>query len=160
MAKTFAALIIALCLACPVLAAESTGTRKPAVIKPSWAELAPAQQTILAPLAKEWDSMDSARRRNWLRIAERYPKMKPTEQQRLQKRMRDWAQLTPAQRQAARENYLRLRKLSAEQRKQIQESWELYQNETVSAPESESRQGAAHDNPAPALESTPPPASK
>jgi len=160
MAKTFAALIIALCLACPVLAAESTGTRKPTAIKPSWSDLTPVQQTILAPLAKEWDRMDSARRRNWLRIAERYPKMKPAEQQRLQKRMRDWAQLTPAQRQAARENYLRLRKLSAEQRRQIQESWEQYQNESVAAPEPESQPGTAQDNPAPTPESGPPPAGK
>jgi hypothetical protein len=37
-------------------------------------------------------------------IADRYPKMTPAAQKRLQKRMTDWAKLTPAQHARKREN--------------------------------------------------------
>lgn len=76
MAKTAAALIIWLCLALPVFAAQpSKQAVKP--VRPAWSELAPAQQQVLAPLAPEWNEMDSAQRKKWVSIANRYPKMKP-----------------------------------------------------------------------------------
>ena len=102
MAKTLVALIVGLCLALPAAAAQvKAETKKP--VRPAWSELTPAQQKVLAPLAPEWESIDAPQRKKWVEIADRYPKMKPQEQQRLQKRMVDWAKLTPAERSAARE---------------------------------------------------------
>ena len=109
----------------PVGAAQSQPAKK--APRPAWSELTPAQKQVLAPLQGEWDGFDTRRRKKWVAIADRYPKMKPAEQQRLQKRMTDWVKLTPAQRQQAREKYQQMRKLSAERRQQLQEQWQEYQ---------------------------------
>ena len=126
MAKAFLTLIVWLSLALPVVAAQSQPSPKKAP-RPAWSELTPAQKQVLAPLQGEWDALDTTRRKKWIAIADRYPKMKPEEQQRLQKRMTDWAKLTPAERQQAREKYQQMRKLSAARRQQLQEQWEEYQ---------------------------------
>ena len=112
MAKTLVALTIWLCFALPAVAAQQdkAGAKNPPV-RPAWSELTQQQQQILAPLAAEWDNMDATRRKNWVGIAERYPKVKPAEQQRLQKNMEAWAKLTPEQRKAAREKYQTLQRL-------------------------------------------------
>src|SRR5690606_2916378 len=91
MAQAFVALIACLCLAFPVAAAQvskNKDTRK--AVRPAWSELAPAHQKILAPLQPEWNNLDATRRKKWVAIAERYPRMKPQEQQRLQKNMAAW----------------------------------------------------------------------
>jgi hypothetical protein len=90
---------------------------KPAAVKPlerpTWAELSAAQRTALEPLAAEWNNMDKVRKQKWLEIANRFPKMKPEEQQRIQEKMREWMKLTPEQRRTARETYTRTKKLDA-----------------------------------------------
>ena len=123
MAKTLFALIVSLCIAFSAAAAQTKPTAKKAP-RPPWSELTPAQQEVLAPLKRDWEELDTTRRKKWIAIADRYPTMKPAAQKRLQKRMHAWAQLTPAERQEARERYKRLRKLSRERRKEIQEQWE------------------------------------
>ncbi len=108
----------------------SSGAVQPAVnsgqefAKPLWSELSPAQQQALAPLANEWDKLDSLRKNKWLAIGNRYATMKPTEQQRMQERMHDWVKLTPEQRRIARESYARAKKLNPEQKSA---QWEQYQ---------------------------------
>ena len=108
-------------------AGEVLAQRKP---KPpaAWAELTPEQQQILAPLKADWESIEPERRRKWIGIAKRYPKMKPQAQQRVQKRMQAWAKLTPAQRRQARENYKRLAK-DAKKKKALREQWAEYQRQ-------------------------------
>ena len=69
--------------------------------RPLWSELSPKQQAVLAPLAADWETLDTTRRKKWVTIANRYPKMKPDEQARLQRRMQAWAALTPAERRVA-----------------------------------------------------------
>jgi len=96
--------------------------------RPSWAELTTEQQQILAPLKADWENIEPERRRKWIGIAKRYPKMKPQAQQRVQKRMQAWAKLTPAQRRQARENYKRLAK-DAEKKKALREQWAEYQRQ-------------------------------
>ena len=78
MVKTLVALTVWLCFALPAVAAQQdkAGAKNPPV-RPAWSELTQQQQQILAPLAPEWDRMDATRRKNWVGIAERYPKMKP-----------------------------------------------------------------------------------
>lgn len=148
MAKTLVALIVWLSIAFPVVAAQSNPPPKKAP-RPAWSELTPAQQKILAPLQADWDSLDTTRRKKWVTIANRYPGMKPQEQQRLQKRMTDWAKLTPAQRQEARERYLQIRKLSAQKRQEMRNQWQQYQDSL--APPAE-----APPDPAPAPETVAP----
>ena len=45
----------------------------------------------------------------------------------MQRRMQLWANLSPEQRQRARENYRRMAKASAEKRKRLREQWAEYQ---------------------------------
>ena len=95
--------------------------------KPTWAELSAEQQAILAPLKPDWDSLDNDRRRKWIGIAKRYPTMKPTEQDRVQKRMDAWVKLTVEQRRQARENYKRIAKVPKEKRANLRQQWAEYQ---------------------------------
>ena len=133
MAKTLLALIVTLCIAFSAVAAQSQPAAKKAP-RPQWSELTPAQQDVLAPLRRDWEELDTTRRKKWIAIADRYPTMKPAAQKRLQKRMQEWAQLTPQERQEARERYKRMRKLSRERRKEIKEQWEESQGVATEAP--------------------------
>jgi len=134
MAKTLFALIVASCLIFPSFAAHGKTPVKKAA-KPAWAELSPAQKKILAPLAAQWNQLDTTRRKKWIAIARRYPKMKPKQQERLQKRMKAWAALTPAQRKAAREKYRRVQKLPPAKRKEVREQWKKYQRSLAAHPD-------------------------
>jgi Protein of unknown function (DUF3106) len=123
---------------CTTIGAQPTdGTPSPAMpkvtpvkphasqtIKPLWTELTPMQQQALAPLATEWDKLDSFRKNKWLAIGNKYASMKPDEQQRVQERMRDWVKLTPEQRRIARESYARAKKLDPDKKS---EKWQQYQ---------------------------------
>ena len=143
MAKAILALIVSLCLALPVAAAEGNKSAPKKSFKPEWSELTPEQQKILAPLAPEWGRMDSTRRKKWVEIATRYPKMSRSEQQRLQKRMESWARLTPEQRRAAREKYQRYRQLPPEKRKEVTKQWQDYQRSLAAQPDLSSSDGPA-----------------
>jgi hypothetical protein len=92
--------------------------------KPLWRSLSAAQQVALQPLQAEWDQMDGVRKQKWLQLANRFGSMKPEEQQRVHERMREWAKLTPAQRELARETYSRARRIAPGQKTA---SWESYQ---------------------------------
>jgi hypothetical protein len=96
-------------------------------VRPAWAELTAAQQQILAPLKNDWDALEVERRQKWIQIAKRYPKMKQLEQERVQRRMQLWANLSPEQRRQARENYKRLAKSPRPEKKSLREQWAEYQ---------------------------------
>lgn len=96
--------------------------------QPNWVQLNTQQKTALAPLAKDWDKLDSIGRKKWLGIAERYPAMKPDEQQRMQDRMREWANLTPEQRARVRDAYKDFSHLPPEQKQVVRQKWEAYSN--------------------------------
>jgi len=115
---------------------STVATRSHTAAEPRWNQLTPAQQKALAPLASEWDRMDGFRRRKWLTIGNRFSSMKPDEQERLQKRMDEWAKLTPEQRRLARENYARAKRLN---RAQKSAQWQKYQQ----LPEEQKRRLAA-----------------
>jgi len=133
MAQAWIALIVSLCVAFPAAAAQERRTpskKEP----PAWSELAPEQQKILAPLSNEWNALDATRRKQWIGVATRYPKMTPKGQERVQKRMVEWASLTPEQRRAARERYQQIRRLPTEKRRQIYRQWRAYQRAVASQP--------------------------
>ena len=96
-------------------------------VRPAWAELTAEQQQVLAPLKNDWDTLEVERRQKWLQIAKRYPKMKQLEQERVQRRMQVWANLSPEQRRQARENYKRLVKAPRPEKKSLREQWAEYQ---------------------------------
>ena len=105
-------------------------SKTPAVkknVRPAWAELTAEQQQTLAPLTNDWDTLEVERRQKWLQIAKRYPKMKQLEQERVQRRMQLWANLSPEQRRQARENYKRLVKAPRPEKKSLREQWAEYQ---------------------------------
>lgn len=94
--------------------------------QPAWTQLSPQQKSILAPLANDWDDMESIRKRKWLGIAERYPGMKPDEQQRMQDRMREWSRLSPSERTKVRDTYKDFKQLPPEQKQVVKQKWDAY----------------------------------
>ncbi|KVT26984.1 DUF3106 domain-containing protein [Burkholderia ubonensis] len=123
----------------------------PAAADPlSWARLTPAQHAALAPFADQWDSFSDARKRKWLKIAARYPKMTPDAQKRLQERMAEWVRMTPEQRRVARENYQTAKDLSAQARER---AWKAYQQLPA---EQKERLAAAERRRRPTVVSAPP----
>jgi len=116
---------------------------------PAWSSLTNAQRTALAPFATRWNTFSSARKRRWLRIAARYPKMSPQAQQHLHDQMTAWINMTPEQRRIARENYqiskqlppqarqnawASYQKLPAEQKKKLAASQRKHRPTVISAP--------------------------
>jgi hypothetical protein len=139
MAKAFLAVVFCLAFAPATLAAAPA---QPPAPKPPWSQLTGAQQAVLAPLKEDWDEIDTTRRKKWLGIADRYPRMKPDEQQRLQARMRDWAKLSPEQRRIAREKYKTLKKMPPDQREQVKTQWREYQQSLTPPPDAASTEAA------------------
>ena len=90
----------------------------------TWEGLKPEQQKILAPLEGDWDYMLPESRKKWIQVANLYPKMSETDQQRLQSRMASWSNLSQKDRRIARENYLSSLKFPAEKKA---EAWSAYQ---------------------------------
>jgi hypothetical protein len=88
-----------------------------------WQALSPAQREALAPLEREWPSIDAQRKQKWLQIADRYPSLPPQEQARIAERMIEWARLTPAQR-----GEMRLRYQESQQVPDRSAKWQEYQN--------------------------------
>ncbi len=122
----FRAIIAGLIVALTLL--FSTQAVAPDLWQPSWAELSPAQQRVLAPLASEWDGLTAFRKKKWLGIAKRYPSMKPAQQARIQRRMQDWVSLTPEERSLARTQFKNLKKAVPDRKEvAIREKWEQYQ---------------------------------
>jgi hypothetical protein len=90
---------------------------------PAWSALTPAQQSALAPLKKDWQTIDATRKQKWLEIAARFPSMPAEERQRIQQRMNEWARMTPDERGRARLQFQEARQMSPQQR---QERWDAY----------------------------------
>ena len=98
----------------------------PPLKQPAWVELTPEQKQILAPLAGEWDRLESFRQKKWLGIAQRYPTMNEKEQARIQRRMKEWVKLSPEERKAAREKYKNLQKAPPEHKEAVKQKWQEY----------------------------------
>jgi hypothetical protein len=113
--------------AAPKPAAKPPAKKKAsAVVRPAWIELSPEHRQVLAPLQEDWENFEHERRLKWIGIAKRYPKMKPEEQARVQRRMQAWAKLTPEQRRQARESYKNLAK-DKDKHGNLREQWAEYQ---------------------------------
>lgn len=101
-----------------------------------WRELTPEQKKVLQPLERHWTTMDDTGRDKWINVANRFNKLSPAEQQRVQERMTQWAKLPPQERGEARLRFQQTRQLTADER---QQKWAAYQ-----ALPAEDRQDLAH----------------
>ncbi|MEN9316979.1 MAG: hypothetical protein RIS35_3372 [Pseudomonadota bacterium] len=97
------------------------------IARPLWSELSTTQQELLRALEPEWNGMPAARKRSWLTIAGRIPKLEPAEREKVEARIREWARLTPEQRQLARNNFRLAKSLPKQERVA---TWEQYQQMT------------------------------
>jgi hypothetical protein len=136
-----AAIGIALCL---LLAVPFAALPADKPSPPAWHQLSAEQQRILAPIRSEWDGLDLQRKQKWIGIAKRYPQMSAAEQERLQRRMKEWVDLTPEQRRAAREKYREFEQLSPEERQAMRKKWEEYK-QAQAAKEAAAREAAARE---------------
>lgn len=136
-----AGLALGLAIACTPAVAQSVRG------DPAWSQLSAEQQQILAPIRDEWESFDAVRKRKWIGIAQRYPRLSADEQARLQRRMQDWAALNPDARRAARERYRDFEQLPADERQALIEKWEQYKQsrEEAAAAESAAKETAAKE---------------
>jgi hypothetical protein len=91
--------------------------------QPTWQSLSAAQKGALAPLRRDWATIDTPRKRKWLEVAGRFPSMPEAERQRVQDRMAAWARMSPDERGRARLQFQESRQFSAEER---QSRWEAY----------------------------------
>ncbi len=97
-----------------------------------WNNLTPAQQKLLAPLAKSWNSLEKAEQKSFVGIAKAYPQLTPDKQQRLREQISTWATLTPEQRHRAREKFTAFSKVPAERRDAVKRI--VREQETQPAP--------------------------
>ena len=102
----------------------STVGAAPAAPNAAWAALDVAQRQALAPLQRDWASLNGQQRAKWLEVASRFSQMKAEDRTRLQARMADWAHMTPLERSRARLQFQEARSLPATDR---QSKWEAYQ---------------------------------
>lgn len=110
---------------------------------PTWNELSASHRQVLAPLANDWNGLDSRSKERWIDVAGRFPKMPPDEQKRATQRMGEWAHMTVQQRTQARTVFQETRGLSKEER---EARWKAYQ----ALPEEKKRELAAKRAAAPA----------
>ena len=89
-----------------------------------WASLRPDQQLVLKALGPQWRQLDATDQEKWLQVAARYPKLQAAEQQRVQARMTEWAQMSPTQRTQVRIGWQEAQRVTADER---QAKWERYQ---------------------------------
>jgi Protein of unknown function (DUF3106) len=79
---------------------------------------------VLAPLQPDWAQIEPPRQQKWLELANRYPKLPASEQQRIRTRMADWSRLSPAERGRARLQFQEAQGVPTQQR---QAKWQEYQ---------------------------------
>ena len=110
----------------PTLAASASAQTRPAAREEGvrWQALTPAQREALAPLERDWPSIDTAQKQKWLALAVRFKTFTPEERARISARMSEWAKLTPVERGQARMRFEEARQVPATDRSA---RWQAYQ---------------------------------
>jgi hypothetical protein len=111
----------------PSASATVAATSQPVGEKPHWSDLNASQQQALAPLEPTWEELGPVRKQKWISIGNRLARMNPEDKARVQERMREWVNLSPAERKAVRENFARAQKKATPPGQRAAE-WEQYQN--------------------------------
>jgi hypothetical protein len=105
-------------------AAVPAAAAKAAEAGPRWSELNPTQRSALKPLERDWSAIDADRKLKWMAIANRMPGMPPSERDRIQTRMTEWAAMSPQQRGKVRMGFQEAQQVAPKDR---QAQWEAYQ---------------------------------
>jgi hypothetical protein len=121
-------LVLAACTVVPTVYAQTARSAArevtaPAVSGPGWASLSASQRSVLRPLEADWNQMEPVRKTKWIEIANRFPRLPPEEQLRIQERMATWMKLSPAERGRVRQNFKDAQQVSPQDRKA---RWEAY----------------------------------
>jgi uncharacterized membrane protein len=90
---------------------------------PSWMQLSIPERTALTPIAYDWDHLPAEQRLRLLKVVKEFAKLSPTQQEIFYARLKPWTQMTPAQRDAARDNFKKLRELPKPEQAQIKRLW-------------------------------------
>lgn len=89
-----------------------------------WGQLGTQERQALAPLAAHWGDISEGQRSKWRTIAKNFDQLSATDQQLMQTRMKEWAALSPVQRNQARLNFNTVQSVSKDQKKT---RWDEYQ---------------------------------
>ena len=108
-------------LVCLLVGGMSSPAWALTLLPPTWQQLTPAQQEVLAPLAADWAQFPAQKKRRHVNVADHYPSMTPAEQARVRERLPNWVELAPAQREEARKNMKKLLDLPPDTRRQAEE---------------------------------------
>ncbi len=92
-----------------------------------WSGLTDAQRAVLAPFRTQWNEWSAEERSIWLRLADQFPEFDEARREQAFSRIREWARLTPAQREVARHNFRLARSLNRDARAR---EWERYNSMT------------------------------
>ena len=91
---------------------------------PGWEVLNTPQKLALYPLAERWALLSELQKRRWLALAQNFPTLPETEQEKLRSRMTEWASLSAQQRNQARLNYADSNRLARDNKLA---QWQAYQ---------------------------------
>ncbi len=110
--------------ALPAFAQSRSAAASGATGGPSWSSLSVDQRRALAPLERDWSSIEEPRKAKWLEMASRFHRLPADEQERVQQRMSEWARMSPDERSRARLNFQESRQFTPEE---IHRRWKAYQ---------------------------------
>ena len=103
------------------------GAVQAASAEPQWKELSEPERQVLAPLREQWASFDAAHKRKWVEIAKSHPQLSLYQQWQLKNRIKEWAKLSPEQRDAARARYKEFEQLPPEKKETVRRQYEVKQ---------------------------------
>ena len=90
---------------------------------PGWEVLNTPQKLALYPLAERWALLSELQKRRWLALAQNFPTLPETEQEKLHSRMTEWASLSAQQRNQARLNYADSNRLARDNKREGDRVW-------------------------------------
>jgi hypothetical protein len=85
--------------------------------------LSPDERRVLAPVQESWTHLPGYQQQRLINSARRYPSMQPIQKERFDARIKNWAEMTPEQRRAARETFEGLRRLPPARQHELRERW-------------------------------------
>lgn len=114
----------ALLSAVPGMAQTQVATPTQSTSSNGWQQLGAKERQALAPLAARWGEISEGQRSKWRTIAKDFDQLPEADQQLMQTRMKEWAALSPVQRNQARLNFNTVQSVSKDQKKN---RWDEYQ---------------------------------
>ncbi|MEZ5653482.1 MAG: DUF3106 domain-containing protein [Burkholderiaceae bacterium] len=92
-----------------------------------WSSLSDSQRTLLAPFRDQWNGWPAQERSIWIHLADQMPSLSDAQREHALERIREWAALSPAERDVARRNFRLAKSLNRDDRVR---KWERYNSMT------------------------------